>query len=77
MATAANHPPEDDDWQELTPDEAWAMFDEAAHHYLGTSGEEFLRAWDAGQIDLHDPERHLKLINVWMLLPLVREVRHT
>lgn len=59
---------------ELTPEEGWARFDEQARRYLGMSGEDFLCAWDAGEIDPDDPDRHLAIMNVVFLLPLVRRV---
>ena len=35
--------------KELTPDEAWELFDRQAQAWLGISGEEFLRQYDAGE----------------------------
>lgn len=46
-----------------------AMFDARARHYLGISGEEFLRQWDAGEYRDCDSTPILRLA---MLLPLVR-----
>jgi hypothetical protein len=54
---------------ELTRDEGLAVFEKAARHYLGISGEEFLRRWDAGEFADDDrPE----VVSVWMMLPLAR-----
>lgn len=36
---------------ELTDAEAWAVFDNAARHYVHMSGEEFLRAWRERRFD--------------------------
>lgn len=35
---------------ELSAAEAKDLLDGMARHYLGMSGEDFLRAWDAGEI---------------------------
>jgi hypothetical protein len=56
--------------QVLTPEEAKALFDRRARYYLHMSGEEFLRAWDAGEFD-DDPDRP-EVIRVVMLLPFAR-----
>ena len=54
----------------LTPLQSWQQFDEAAHHYLQMSGEDFIRAWDAGQFDAF-PERP-EVVHVLMLRPFDR-----
>ncbi len=60
--------------QDLTPEEGRKLFDEAARHYLGISGEEFIRKWDAGEFD--DPDDRTKhgpeVMSVAMLLPFAR-----
>lgn len=57
----------------LTRDEAREIFDRQAHRELDMSGEEFVRAWDAGEFDdVIDGPNHLQIMNVAMLLPLVR-----
>ena len=33
----------------LSPEEGRKLFDEAAFHWMGITGEEFLRRWDAGE----------------------------
>jgi hypothetical protein len=54
------------DAQELTPEQAAAQLDARARHYLGISGEEFRRRWQAGAFpDADDP----KVTRVAMLLP--------
>ena len=56
---------------ELSPTEARDVLDGMARHYLGMSGEEFLRAWDAGEI-VASRERP-EVIRVAMLAQLGRE----
>jgi hypothetical protein len=60
--------------RELTDEEARELFDRSARHYLGISGEEFLRRWDAGEYD--DPDDRTKnppeVMEVASLLPFVR-----
>ncbi len=41
---------------EITRDEAREFFDEQARAWLGMSGDEFMRAWDADEIS-NEPER--------------------
>jgi hypothetical protein len=55
---------------ELTPEEAWDVFDRAAQNDLHMSGEEFLRRWDAGAFRA-DPDQP-GVMDVVMLIPLVR-----
>lgn len=56
--------------QELSEQEARELLDKQARRYLGMSGEEFIRAWDAGEFDA-DPDRP-EVMRVAMLLPLGR-----
>ncbi len=51
----------------LTPEEAKAYFDAEAHRRLGMSGDEFVRAWEAGEFD-DDPDRPA-VIALEMMLP--------
>jgi hypothetical protein len=60
----------DIDVHELTPDEGRELLDGMARHYLGMSGGEFVRAWDAREFE-DDPDRP-GLMRVAMLLPLGR-----
>jgi hypothetical protein len=53
----------------LTYEEAWEMFDGMAHRYAGMSGDEFIRAWDAGEFD-DDPE---PVMIVAMMIDVIRE----
>lgn len=56
--------------REVSPQERGQIFDEAAHYYLGMSGEEFARGWDAGTFDDNLDER--KAMRVALLRPVVR-----
>jgi hypothetical protein len=56
--------------RDLSPEESHRLFDEAARYYLGISGEEFVRAWEAGEYD-DNPDRP-EVMNVVMLLPFAR-----
>lgn len=60
--------------QELTQEEGRELFDRQAPRYLNMSGDEVIRAWDAGEFD--DPDDRSKngpeVMRVAMLLPLVR-----
>jgi len=57
---------------EATPEEGREIVDRAARRELGMSGKEFLRRWDAGEIE--DPDRP-EILRVAMLLPFVRPER--
>jgi len=55
--------------RELSAEEGRELLDRQARLRLGMSGEEFLRAWDAGEFgDRHDSD----LMGVAMMLPFVR-----
>jgi hypothetical protein len=56
--------------QEVTPEEGRAIVDRAVRRYLHMSGEQFLKAWDAGAFD-DDPDRP-EVMSVAMLLPFAR-----
>lgn len=60
--------------REITEVEGRELFDRNARHYLGISGEEFIRRWDAGFYD--DPDDRSKngpeVMRVASLLPLAR-----
>lgn len=67
MVTAAR--PANDRIHVATDQEWRTLVDGAAHHYLGMSGDEFLRAWERGAfVDADRPE----VLRVAMLLPLGR-----
>ena len=55
--------------EELTDEEAQALFDAHAHRYLGLSGEEFLAKYDAGEYEgLDEPD----VTHMVALIALVR-----
>ncbi|HUG16928.1 MAG TPA: hypothetical protein VMM78_18110 [Thermomicrobiales bacterium] len=51
---------------ELTPEEGRQLFDERARELVGMSGEEFLRKWDASEIE--DPDRS-HIVRLVMMIP--------
>ena len=55
---------------ELSEDEGRALFERQARKYMGMSGDEFLRKWDAGEIE--DSDRS-EVLTVVFLIPLVRD----
>jgi hypothetical protein len=60
---------EDRHIRELDDAQSWELFDNAAQHYLGISGEEFLARWDSGYYE--DPDQP-EVMSVVMLLPFAR-----
>jgi Phage integrase family len=52
--------------RELTAEEGRAYVDEISHRLLGMSGEEFRRAWEAGELNADDDD----VLHVALLLPL-------
>lgn len=55
----------------LTPEQAWASFDRLVRELLGTSGEEFIRRWDAGEYEaMADQPGHSDLVYLAMLRPV-------
>lgn len=58
----------------LTHDEAWNLFDQNARYYMGMSGDEFKRRWDAGEYYHNDDmPNHNAIINVRMMMAHVDE----
>jgi hypothetical protein len=53
---------------ELTREQARELFDRRARAELNMSGEEFIRAWEAGELDPDDDH----VIALWMILPFAR-----
>ena len=49
----------------LTRGEGRALFDARAREWLGMSGDEFIRAWEAGEIE--DPDRSDVMVLVIMI----------
>lgn len=57
----------------LSDDEASEAFDAAARLWLGASGEEFLRRWDAGEyLGIEDDPENENYILVASLISFVR-----
>jgi len=56
--------------QHLSDEEACALFDRQARKFLGISGEEFLRRYDAGEFRECGS---LNVVRMQILLPLVRQ----
>jgi len=69
---ATQRQPEPDRVPEMTPAEMWETFDQIARRRLGMSGEEFIRRYDAAEIDVDDPAVHSGTVMLEMLLPAVR-----
>jgi len=54
----------------LDEEEGKQLFDGAARYYMGISGKEFLRRWDAGEWQ-DDPD-HYPIMALVMLIPFAR-----
>ena len=56
--------------RELTLEEGRALVNRLARQHLGMSGDAFMRAWEAGELDEHAecPE----IVHLSMLLPFAR-----
>lgn len=67
MAFPVEHLPTPDA-RELTAAEGRRLIDERARRFLGMSGEEFTRRWQAGELDEHDDN----VLRIALLLPLGR-----
>jgi len=70
---ATQRQPEPQYGPELTPEEQWQEFDDYARWRLHISGAEFIRRYDAGEIDVDDPDFHIPFIHLEMMLPYVRD----
>lgn len=80
QATTHDHNPEEEPElllprvHHLTREEAHSLFDENAQYYLGISGEEFKRRWDAGEYEHNDDSHdHSSVWNVAILIPMVED----
>lgn len=56
--------------REVTLEEGRALIDRLARRHLGISGEAFMRAWEAGELD--DQAERPEIVHLAMLLPLAR-----
>jgi hypothetical protein len=54
--------------RELTREEGQRLFDQRARRFLGMSGKEFIRRYDAGELDPDDDN----VLRVALLLPFGR-----
>ncbi|MGH2560293.1 MAG: hypothetical protein ACRDJH_14615 [Thermomicrobiales bacterium] len=53
------------------PEEGRQMFDEAAREWVGMSGEEFIRRWEAGEFaEIPDDEAHRRYVDLVLMIPL-------
>jgi hypothetical protein len=59
--------------KELSPEEAWELFDHQAQEWLGISGEEFIRRYDAGEISEDDLDYNNDVVALYMLMPRKQE----
>ncbi len=59
---------EDNGYKELSQEEGRKLFDRLAQRYLRMSGEEFLRAWEAGKFKSED--ENPEVAQLVMLIPL-------
>ncbi len=58
---------------EVTVEEGRRMFDEAAQEWLGITGEEFLRRYDAGEYaDLVESEDNRRIVDLYLMIPFAR-----
>lgn len=68
MSTAELNPPGGPPSRELSEGEAHRLFHERSLTLVGLSGPEFIRRWDAGDLDPDDE----RVLEVAMLLPFGR-----
>lgn len=68
MSTAARARREEPAPRALTREQARALFDRRVRADLDMSGDEFIRAWEAGELDPDDD----RVIGLWMILPFGR-----
>ena len=54
--------------REIADEEAQRIFDRNARKYLGMSGDEFLRKWDAGEIEDPDQTHNVRQVLMTPLL---------
>ena len=57
----------------VSPEDGRRMFDEAAREWLGISGDEFLRRYDAGEYaDMVETEDNRRVIDLYLLRHFAR-----
>jgi hypothetical protein len=58
----------------LPPEKGRELFDEAARHWMGISGEEFLRRWDSGEYrNVPDTPAGWRIMHVRGLMSFARQ----
>ena len=58
----------------LTPEEGRAAFDRAARKWMGISGEEFIRRWDAGEYkEIADKDGYRHIMQLAGLIGFARQ----
>jgi hypothetical protein len=58
----------------VTPEEGRRMFDEAARKWMGISGEEFIRRWEAGEYwGIADEPGNFHIGDLISMIPLARQ----
>jgi len=59
--------------QLFAPEETRQAFDAQARQFMGMSGEEFIRRWDAGEFAaIADDAEHPEIMRLAMLIPFGR-----
>jgi hypothetical protein len=59
--------------KELTPEESRELFDRQAREWLGISGDEFIRRYEAGEITEDQLDYDSNVIILAMKIPYVRQ----
>ncbi len=60
----------------VSPEDGRRMFDEAARKWLGISGDEFFRRYDAGaSADMVESEDNRHVVDLYLLIPFARSFR--
>ncbi len=58
----------------VSPEDGRQMFDQAAREWVGMSGEEFIRRWEAGEFaHIPDDEAHRHYVDLVVLIPFARQ----
>lgn len=66
--------PEDPEVYYVTPEEGRRIFDEAARKWMGMSGEEFIRRWEAGEYwGIADEPGNFHIGDLIALIPFARQ----
>lgn len=58
--------------KELTQEESWELFDQQARAWLGISGEEFIRRFEANEFTEEQLDSDSDIVYLAMKLPVVR-----